>query len=61
MVLVPKLKLIVVLRNTTKLCSTKPIVTVNGHFPGPTLYAREDDNVVVRVTNHVTYNLTIHW
>ncbi|KAM6582384.1 hypothetical protein CsatB_009386 [Cannabis sativa] len=51
----------VVLRNTTKLCSTKPIVTVNGHFPGPTLYAREDDNVVVRVTNHVTYNLTIHW
>ncbi|KAF4346495.1 hypothetical protein G4B88_008694 [Cannabis sativa] len=45
----------VVLRNTTKLCSTKPIVTVNGHFPGPTLYAREDDNVVVRVTNHLLY------
>ncbi|XVF24032.1 hypothetical protein REPUB_Repub13aG0091600 [Reevesia pubescens] len=51
----------VVLKNTTRLCATKPIVTVNGKFPGPTLYAREDDNVLVRVTNHVQYNVTIHW
>lgn len=51
----------VVLKNTTKLCSTKPIVTVNGQFPGPTLYAREDDTVIVRVTNHVNHNVTIHW
>ncbi|KAH7548195.1 hypothetical protein ACOSP7_032434 [Xanthoceras sorbifolium] len=51
----------VVMKNTTKLCSTKSIVTINGKFPGPTLYAREDDNVIVRVTNHVQYNVTIHW
>ncbi|KAL5568927.1 hypothetical protein UlMin_025502 [Ulmus minor] len=51
----------VVLTNTTKLCSTKSIVTVNGQFPGPRLSAREDDNVIVRVTNHANHNLTIHW
>ncbi|XP_058109267.1 laccase-4-like [Magnolia sinica] len=51
----------VVLRNKTRLCQTKPIVTVNGRFPGPTLYAREGDNVIVKVTNHVKYNVTIHW
>lgn len=51
----------VVTTNSTKLCSTKPIVTVNGKFPGPTLYAREDDNVLVKVVNHVKYNVSIHW
>ncbi|XP_041000470.1 laccase-4-like [Juglans microcarpa x Juglans regia] len=51
----------VVLKNTTKLCATKAIATVNGQFPGPTLYAREDDTVIVRVTNHITHNVTIHW
>ncbi|KAJ4979387.1 hypothetical protein NE237_010167 [Protea cynaroides] len=51
----------VVTRNTTRLCSSKPIVTVNGRFPGPTLYAREDDNVLIKVVNHVKYNVTIHW
>ncbi|KAL9674459.1 hypothetical protein QQ045_030731 [Rhodiola kirilowii] len=51
----------VVTKNNTKLCSSKPIVTVNGQFPGPTLYAREGDNVLVRVSNHVKYNVTIHW
>ncbi|KAK8549433.1 hypothetical protein V6N13_027186 [Hibiscus sabdariffa] len=51
----------VVLKNATKLCATKAIVTVNGKFPGPTLYAREGDNMLVRVTNHVHYNVTIHW
>ncbi|KAK7300562.1 hypothetical protein RJT34_11408 [Clitoria ternatea] len=59
--LVRHYKLSVVLKNTTKLCTTKSIVIVNGQFPGPTLYAREDDTVVVRVTNHVKYNVTIHW
>ncbi|XP_022983313.1 laccase-4-like [Cucurbita maxima] len=54
-------KLNVVLRKATRLCSTKPIVTVNGQFPGPTLYAREDDTVLVKVVNHVKYNLSIHW
>nr|CAD1817698.1 unnamed protein product [Ananas comosus var. bracteatus] len=51
----------VVMRNMTRLCSTKPIITVNGEFPGPTLYAREGDNVLVKVVNHVKYNVTIHW
>ncbi|KAL6953962.1 Laccase-4 [Sarracenia purpurea var. burkii] len=51
----------VVARNTTRLCSTKSIVTVNGRFPGPTLYAREDDTVLVKVVNHVKYNVSIHW
>eukprot|EP00256_Glycine_max_P057951 XP_014625868.1 laccase-4 isoform X3 [Glycine max] len=51
----------VVLKNTTRLCSSKPIVTVNGKFPGPTLYAREDDTVLVKVNNLVNHNVTIHW
>ncbi|KAL3569691.1 hypothetical protein D5086_029581 [Populus alba] len=51
----------VVMKNTTRLCSSKPIVTVNGLFPGPTLYAREDDTVLVKVVNRVKYNLSIHW
>ncbi|KAL8526745.1 hypothetical protein ACS0TY_015813 [Phlomoides rotata] len=38
----------VVMKNTSRLCSSKSIVTVNGKFPGPTLYAREDDTVLVR-------------
>ncbi|CAJ1970980.1 unnamed protein product [Sphenostylis stenocarpa] len=59
--LVRHYKFSVVLKNTTKLCSTKSFVTVNGQCPGPTLYAREDDTVLVKVTNHVKYNITIHW
>ncbi|KAL2317158.1 hypothetical protein Fmac_031034 [Flemingia macrophylla] len=59
--LVRHYKFSVVLKNTTKLCSTKSFVSINGQFPGPTLYAREDDTVIIRVTNHVKYNITIHW
>uniref|UniRef100_A0A6N2KJ28 laccase n=1 Tax=Salix viminalis TaxID=40686 RepID=A0A6N2KJ28_SALVM len=44
-----------------ELCSSKRIVTVNGRSPGPTLYAREDDTVLVKVVNHVKYNVSIHW
>ncbi|KAK6943083.1 Multicopper oxidase, N-terminal [Dillenia turbinata] len=51
----------VVMRNATRLCASKPIVTVNGRFPGPTLYAREGDNVLVKVVNHVQVNVSIHW
>ncbi|XP_047309059.1 laccase-4-like isoform X1 [Impatiens glandulifera] len=49
------------MKNTSRLCSSKPIVTVNGKSPGPTLYAREDDTVLIRVVNHVKYNVSIHW
>ncbi|TKY63453.1 Laccase-4 protein [Spatholobus suberectus] len=51
----------VVAKKTTRLCSSKSIVTVNGKFPGPTLYAREDDTVLVKVVNQVNHNVTIHW
>ncbi|XP_060202254.1 laccase-4-like [Lycium barbarum] len=51
----------VVMTNATRLCSSKPIATVNGKFPGPTIYAREGDNVLVKVVNHVKYNVSIHW
>ncbi|KAL8102228.1 laccase-4-like [Apium graveolens] len=51
----------VVMANSSRLCSTKPIVTVNGQFPGPTLTAREGDTVLVKVVNHVKYNVSVHW
>lgn len=51
----------VMMRNITRLCSTKPTVTVNGKFPGPTIYAREDDTLLIKVVNQVRYNLSIHW
>ncbi|KAK3426130.1 hypothetical protein EUGRSUZ_F02652 [Eucalyptus grandis] len=47
--------------NYTRLCSTKSILTVNGQFPGPTLYAHKGDTVIVDVYNKANYNVTIHW
>lgn len=49
------------LRNVTRLCKTKALITVNGRCPGPTIVAREGDRVIVKVTNHVKDNITIHW
>ncbi|EPS65618.1 hypothetical protein M569_09159, partial [Genlisea aurea] len=51
----------VMMTKTTRLCSTKSILTVNGKFPGPTIYAREDDTLHVRVINSSPYNISIHW
>nr|XP_043606172.1 laccase-11-like [Erigeron canadensis] len=48
-------------KNVSRLCHSKPIVTVNGRFPGPTVYAREGDRVLINVTNHAQYNMSIHW
>ncbi|MQM21352.1 hypothetical protein Taro_054391, partial [Colocasia esculenta] len=45
----------------TRLCQTKNILTVNGQFPGPTIYARRGDTVVVEVYNHAKINVTLHW
>ncbi|MQM09288.1 hypothetical protein Taro_042156 [Colocasia esculenta] len=45
----------------TRLCETKKILTVNGQYPGPTIYARRGDTVVVQVFNHGNLNVTIHW
>nr|GMD58822.1 laccase-11-like [Ipomoea batatas] len=47
--------------NVSRLCHAKPIVTVNGRYPGPTIYAREGDRVLINVTNHAQYNISIHW
>ncbi|KAK3016413.1 hypothetical protein RJ639_007060 [Escallonia herrerae] len=49
------------LKNVTRLCQTKSILTVNGKFPGPRITAREGDRVLVKVTNHVKNNVTLHW
>lgn len=51
----------IVVKNVSRLCHAKPIVTVNGRYPGPTIYAREGDRVIVNVTNHAQYNISIHW
>ncbi|CAN1135509.1 LAC11 [Linum perenne] len=48
-------------KNISRLCHLKPIVTINGMFPGPTLYVREGDRVQINVTNSATYNMSIHW
>ncbi|KAJ4704652.1 Laccase [Melia azedarach] len=47
--------------NVTRLCHTRSIISVNGQFPGPRLVAREGDRVIVKVVNHVSNNITIHW
>ncbi|KAH6806214.1 laccase 17 [Perilla frutescens var. frutescens] len=51
----------IVQHNVTRLCSTKSIISVNGKFPGPRLVAREGDQVLVKVVNNVTNNVSIHW
>ncbi|KAF2535368.1 hypothetical protein F2Q70_00006803 [Brassica cretica] len=58
---VKKYQFDVQMKNVSRLCNAKPIVTVNGMLPGPTVYAREGDRVIINVTNHVQYNLSIHW
>ncbi|CAD5194243.1 unnamed protein product [Musa acuminata subsp. malaccensis] len=47
--------------DVTRLCYTKSIITVNGQYPGPTIFARDGDRVIVDVVNHVRDNVTIHW
>ncbi|KAL9171919.1 hypothetical protein ABFS82_03G011900 [Erythranthe guttata] len=44
-----------------RLCSNKSILTVNGQFPGPTIYVTEGDTIAIVVTNNATENITIHW
>ncbi|GMQ11468.1 hypothetical protein CsSME_00054101 [Camellia sinensis var. sinensis] len=48
-------------KKVTRLCNTKPILTVNGEYPGPTIAVNEGDNVDIKVTNSVDRNTTLHW
>ncbi|KAF7820365.1 laccase-15-like [Senna tora] len=45
----------------TRLCRTKKILTVNGKFPGPTLYVTKGETIIVDVYNKANYNITLHW
>ena len=45
----------------SRLCNSKPLLTVNGQFPGPTIAVHEGDNVEVKVVNLIDSNTTIHW
>ncbi|KAL6219852.1 hypothetical protein ACLB2K_007611 [Fragaria x ananassa] len=45
----------------TRLCSTKNILTVNGQFPGPTLYVHKGHTIIVEVINRGSRNITLHW
>ncbi|KAL5565899.1 hypothetical protein UlMin_029063 [Ulmus minor] len=49
------------LQSVTRLCHTKRVITVNGKFPGPLIFARDGDRVVIEVENHVRNNVSIHW
>lgn len=49
------------LQNVTRLCHTKTMVTVNGKFPGPRIVAREGDQLLIKVVNHVQNNISLHW
>ncbi|CAA0842872.1 Laccase-17 [Striga hermonthica] len=51
----------ITMQNVTRLCHTKSIVTVNGKFPGPPIVAREGDRLLIKVTNHVPNNISLHW
>ncbi|KAK6115434.1 hypothetical protein DH2020_007703 [Rehmannia glutinosa] len=44
-----------------RLCSNKSILTVNGQFPGPTVYVTRGDTIVINVINRARENITIHW
>ncbi|KAG4941527.1 hypothetical protein JHK87_045398 [Glycine soja] len=44
-----------------RLCSSKPILTVNGQFPGPTVRAYYGETIYVNVHNKGKYNITLHW
>ncbi|WOG86778.1 hypothetical protein DCAR_0205996 [Daucus carota subsp. sativus] len=44
-----------------RLCKAKKILTVNGEFPGPTLYVHRGDTIYVNIYNQGKDNITIHW
>lgn len=51
----------VVTTNVTRNNETVAVPTVNGMFPGPTVHVNEGDTLVIKVTNEVDTDVTIHW
>ncbi|XP_047306624.1 laccase-15-like [Impatiens glandulifera] len=45
----------------SRLCVAKKILTINGQFPGPTIYAYRGTTVLVHLHNYSPYNVTLHW
>ncbi|XP_059068974.1 laccase-12-like [Cryptomeria japonica] len=45
----------------TRQCQRRNIITVNGQFPGPTLYVHRGDTLIVKTYNTAPHNATIHW
>jgi hypothetical protein len=43
-------------------CVEKMVITINGQFPSPTIYAVEGDTLVVKLKNNLpTEGVSIHW
>ncbi|KAM2088795.1 hypothetical protein ACFX1T_032828 [Malus domestica] len=45
----------------SRLCQNQSITVVNGSYPGPAIYARDGDTLIVHVLNQSPYNISIHW
>lgn len=48
-------------QTVNRMCRQQVITTVNGTLPGPTIYAKEGDSLVIHVHNVSPYSITIHW
>lgn len=44
-----------------RLCQSKKILTVNGQFPGPTIYALAGETLSLDVENRGKDNVTMFW
>jgi L-ascorbate oxidase len=43
-------------------CIDRPVMAINGQFPGPTIRAKSGDTIIVELTNKLsTEGVTIHW
>ncbi|CAN0887947.1 Putative laccase-9 [Linum grandiflorum] len=58
---IPRYNFVVKEAEYTRLCSRNKIMTVNGEYPGPTLYVQRGDVIFVDVINDSPHNVTLHW
>ncbi|MBW0529895.1 hypothetical protein O181_069610, partial [Austropuccinia psidii MF-1] len=40
---------------------SKPVLAINNQIPGPLIEANEGDCLEIKVTNHMTVGVTLHW